>query len=183
MEQLRRFSLTPEEEDDIVIDATVRERAIVDCSASLVVGKLLTKRGFSRAALKDTMRKVWGSPEGLRMVDVGENLFHFHFSNEMDLQRVVNGGPWCFDNMVLLLRRWEAGMKADTVVFNEIDFWIQSWGLPFECITREFGEVIGGRIGVVLEVKVTEKGDWGRYVRVRFRIPLNRPFRRVVILC
>lgn len=178
VEQLRRFSLTPEEEDDIVIDASVRERAIVDCSASLV-GKLLTKRGFSRAALKDTMRKVWGSPEGLRMVDVGENLFHFRFSNEMDLQRVVNGGPWCFDNMVLLLRRWEAGMKADTVIFNEIDFWIQLWGLPFECITREIGEVIGRRIGVVLEVnKVTEKGDWGRYVRVRVRIPLNRPLRR-----
>ncbi|KAF7138411.1 hypothetical protein RHSIM_Rhsim07G0182900 [Rhododendron simsii] len=81
-------------------------RAIVDCSASLV-GKLLTKRGFSRAALKDTMWKVWGSPEGLQVVDVEDNLFHFCFSNEMDLQRVVNGGPWCFDNMVLLLCRWE----------------------------------------------------------------------------
>ncbi|KAH7841895.1 hypothetical protein Vadar_013209 [Vaccinium darrowii] len=178
VERLKGFSLTPEEEDDIVIDATVRERAVVDCSTSLV-GKLLTKRGFSRAALKDTMRKVWGSPEGLRMVDVGENLFHFRFVNEMDLQRVVNGDPWCFDNMLLLLRRWEAGLKADTVVFNEIDFWIQLWGLPFEYISPEIGGEIGRRIGTVLEVnKVIEKGDWGRYVRVRVRIPLNRPLRR-----
>lgn len=178
VERLRSFSLTPEEEDDIVIDAAVRERAIVDCSTSLV-GKLLTKRAFSRAALKDTMRKVWGSPEGLRMVDVGDNLFHFRFSNEMDLQRVFNGGPWCFDNMVLLLKRWEAGLTADSVEFKEIDFWIQLWGLPFEYITQEIGGEIGRRIGTVLEVnKVTEKGEWGRYVRVRVRIPLNRPLRR-----
>ncbi|XP_058180206.1 uncharacterized protein At4g02000-like [Rhododendron vialii] len=178
VEQLSKFSLTPEEADDIVIDASLRERAIVDCSVSLV-GKLLTRRGFSRAALKDTMRKVWGSPDGLRVVDVGDNLFHFRFANEMDLQRVVNGGPWCFDNMVLLLRRWEAGMKANTVDFNEIDFWIQLWGLPFECITPEIGKEIGRRIGSILEVnKVTEKGDWGRYIRVRVRIPLNRPLRR-----
>ncbi|KAH7848205.1 hypothetical protein Vadar_030754 [Vaccinium darrowii] len=178
VERLRSFSLTPEEEDDIVIDAAVRERAIVDCSTSLV-GKLLTKRAFSRAALKDTMRKVWGSPEGLRMVDVGDNLFHFRFSNEMDLQRVFNGGPWCFDNMVLLLKRWEAGLRADSVEFKEIDFWIQLWGLPFEYITQEIGGEIGRRIGTVLEVnKVSEKGEWGRYVRVRVRIPLNRPLRR-----
>lgn len=84
----------------LILSSTLPGRAIVNCLASLV-GKLLTKRGFSRATLKDTMRKVWGSPEGLQVVGVGDNLFHFRFSNEMDLQRVVNGVPgvliiWCY---------------------------------------------------------------------------------------
>ncbi|KAF7113266.1 hypothetical protein RHSIM_RhsimUnG0142900 [Rhododendron simsii] len=54
---MKRFSLTPDEKDDIIIDTAMRAKAIEACSASLV-GKLLTKRGFGRAALKDTMRKV-----------------------------------------------------------------------------------------------------------------------------
>ncbi|KAH7854377.1 hypothetical protein Vadar_013096 [Vaccinium darrowii] len=178
VERLQKFSLTPEEEDVIVIDPAVRERAGIDCSTSLV-GKLLTKRSFNRAALKDTLRRAWGAPEGLRMVDVGENLFHFRFSNEVDLQKVLNGGPWCFDGMLLLLIRWEMGMRADGVEFNTVDFWIQFWGLPFECITPSFGSEIGKRIGEVLDVnKATENKEWGRYIRVRVRIPLNRPLRR-----
>ncbi|KAF7146890.1 hypothetical protein RHSIM_Rhsim03G0079400 [Rhododendron simsii] len=178
VEQMRRFSLIQDEEDIIVIDPSLRARAIKECFASLV-GKLLTKRGFSKAALKDTMRKVWGSPLGLRIVDVGDKLFHFRFSNESDLQRVVNGGPWCFDNMLFLLRKWEVGMKVDNVDFHEIDFWVQLWGLPFECVSPEFGQAIKSRIGMVIDVsKGTDQGDRGQYIRVRIRIPLDRPLRR-----
>ncbi|KAI8534688.1 hypothetical protein RHMOL_Rhmol10G0110000 [Rhododendron molle] len=78
VEKIRRFSLTQDDEDIIVNDPSLRARVVEECSASLV-GKLLTKRGFSKATLKDTMRKVWGSPLGLCIVDVGDNLFHFWF--------------------------------------------------------------------------------------------------------
>ncbi|KAH7843947.1 hypothetical protein Vadar_022719 [Vaccinium darrowii] len=38
---------------------------------------------------------------------------------------------------------------------------------------------IGKRIGSVLEVsKVSETGEWGRYVRLRIKIPLDQPIRR-----
>ncbi|KAF7152056.1 hypothetical protein RHSIM_Rhsim01G0174000 [Rhododendron simsii] len=154
---MKRFSLTPDEKDDIVIDTAMQAKAIEACSASLV-GKLLTKRGFGRAALKDTMRKVWGSPSGLRILDVGENLFLFRFSSEVDMQWVMNRGPWCFDNM-LLLKQWEVGMKADSVEFTELDCWVQLRGLPFECITPEIGRTIGNRIGVVLDVIKASKMD------------------------
>lgn len=81
--------------------------------------------------------------------------------------------------MLLLLKKWDAGMRADSVVFHDVDFWIQLWGLPFECISPEIGEMIGKRIGTVLEVgRMPETGSWGRYVRVRIRIPVDRPLRR-----
>lgn len=178
MENDGKFSLTPEEEDDIIIDSTALARAAEACASSLV-GKLLSKRSFSKAALKDTMRKVWGQNEGLKILEVGDNLFHFRFSREADMRRVLNGGPWCFDNMLLLLKKWEVGMKADSVNFHDVDFWIQLWGLPFECISPEIGEMIGNRIGQVLEVRKMADGDeWGRYVRVRIRLPLDRSLRR-----
>lgn len=178
VERMRRFVLTPDEEDDIVVDSGIRARAIEECAVSLV-GRLLSKRGFNRAALKDTMRKVWGSPGGLRIVDVGDNLFHFRFSNKLDLQRVLNGGPWCFDNMLLLLKKWEVGMTTESVEFHDVDFWVQLWGLPFECISPEIGKMIGNRIGVVVEMgKMTEQSEWGRYIHVRLKLPLDYPLRR-----
>lgn len=70
-------------------------------------------------------------------------------------------------------------MKMDSVDFHVIDFWIQLWGLPFECITQEIGTVIGKQISEVLEVnKVLDVGEWGRYIRVKIKIPLNLPLRR-----
>ncbi|KAE9462817.1 hypothetical protein C3L33_05275, partial [Rhododendron williamsianum] len=166
-ERLRSFSLTPDEEDAIVIDTGTHARAIEACAFSLV-GKLLSRRSFSKAALKETMRKVWGLAEGLRILDVGDNLFHFRFTSIVEMQRVLNGGPWCFNNMLLLLKKWEVRMRADSIEFQEVDFWIQLWGLPFECISQEIGEVIGKRIGAVLEVgRLSETGSWGRYIRVR----------------
>ncbi|KAG5557827.1 hypothetical protein RHGRI_007912 [Rhododendron griersonianum] len=100
---MRRFSLTQDEEDIIVIDPSLRAKAVEECSASLV----------------------------------------------------------------------------DNVDFHEIDFWVQLWGLPFECISPEFGRAIGSRIGMVIDVsKGTDQGDRGQYIRVRIRIPLDRPLRR-----
>lgn len=137
-ERLRRFSLTPDEDDAIVIDTGTHARAVEACAFSLV-GKLHSRRSFSKAALKETMRKVWGLAEGLRILDVGDNLFHFWFTSIVEMQRVLNGGPWCFDNMLFLLKKWEVGMRADSIEFHEVDFWIQLWGLPLECIPRRLG--------------------------------------------
>ncbi|KAI8560077.1 hypothetical protein RHMOL_Rhmol04G0227200 [Rhododendron molle] len=45
----QQFSLTPEEEDDIVIDTDTHAPAVEACAFSLV-GKVLSKRRFSKAA-------------------------------------------------------------------------------------------------------------------------------------
>ena len=39
-------------------------------------------------------------------MEVGSNLFQFKFKSKFEMDRVVRGGPWSFDNQVLMLRRW-----------------------------------------------------------------------------
>ena len=53
--------------------------------------------------------------EGMHIVKVWLNLFQFKFKTEFDMDPVFKGGPWTFDNQVLLLRKWQLGMTAKNV--------------------------------------------------------------------
>ena len=57
---LENMHLPVEEEEDIVILDDGRVFDIKDCTFSLI-GKFLTCKPFNRQAIKDTLRKVWGS--------------------------------------------------------------------------------------------------------------------------
>ena len=50
------------------------------------------------------------------------NLFQLKFNSEFDMNRVLKGGPWTFDNQVLLLVRWKSGMTAGNVKFESVSY-------------------------------------------------------------
>lgn len=99
------------------------------------------------------MRKAWGIEDGVQIVEVGSNLFKFKFKTEFDLERVLKEGPWTFDNQVLLLRRWEAGMMAKNVKFESISIWVQIWEAPFDMVCPQVATEVGRRLGIVEEVE------------------------------
>ncbi|KAH7863008.1 hypothetical protein Vadar_012099 [Vaccinium darrowii] len=97
--RLRSFTLTADEEEDILLEPEVHQRALERCSFSLV-GKVLTHKSVNSVALKDTMKKVWGVKDEVSIIDVESNLFLFRFSSEVHMHRVIAEGPWSFDNQL-----------------------------------------------------------------------------------
>ena len=91
--------------------------------------------------------------EELQIVEVGSNLFQFKFKSGFELDRVLKGGPWTFDNQALMLRRWQLGMTAANVKFDSIALWIQIWDAPFDMISPIVVAEIGNRLGEVVEVE------------------------------
>ena len=69
------------------------------------------------------------------------------------MNRVLKGGPWTFDNQVLLLVRWKSGMIAGKVKFESVSCWVQILGVPFDMVSSSVVEAVGGQIGVVKEVE------------------------------
>ena len=51
----------------------------------------------------------------LQILDVGPNLFQFKFNSEFDMMHILRGGPWTFDNQLLMLKRWTKGMTAGNI--------------------------------------------------------------------
>ena len=75
------------------------------CSLSLI-GKFLTCKLFNKRAAKNTLRRAWGLENSLQIIEVGPNLFQFKFLSKFDMARILQDGPWSFDNQLLLLQRW-----------------------------------------------------------------------------
>ena len=88
--------------------------AIESCTLSLI-GKFLTCKSFNRRAAKNFLRRAWGLEDTLQILEVGANLFQFKFQSEFDMNRVITGGPWTFDNQLLMLQSWRKGMNVGNI--------------------------------------------------------------------
>ncbi|KAK9291799.1 hypothetical protein L1049_019749 [Liquidambar formosana] len=122
---------------------------------------------------------MWNVGKEVKIVDVGDCMIHVKFLTEFQIEKVIDGGPWMFDNHLLVLKRWERGMHVKNVEFHSTNFWIQVWGLPFDCRGRQVGEDIGRRIGEFIDVDLREElEEHGQFLRIWAAIPITKPLRR-----
>ncbi|XP_050242020.1 uncharacterized protein LOC126690971 [Quercus robur] len=177
-DRLQKMKLTIEEEEIIPISDEGRLDAIESCNLSLM-GKFLTCKPFNRMAAKNTIRRAWGLNESLQISEVGPNLFQFKFQSEFDMDRIMRGGPWSFDNQLLLLKRWKKGMTMGNIQLDSASLWVQIWDAPFDMISSQVAREVGSRLGTVEEVERRHrKDDINMFMRVRVALPIAKPLRR-----
>ena len=99
---LGNMKLTSDEEETIPISDEDRVQAMESCSLSLI-GKFLTCKPFNTRAAKTTLRRAWGLENSLQIIEVGPNLFQFKFKTEFDMARILQDGPWSFDNQSTII--------------------------------------------------------------------------------
>ncbi|XP_075674919.1 uncharacterized protein LOC142644126 [Castanea sativa] len=150
LECIQNMKLTTEEDEVMSIRSVRREKFLEEFSLSLI-GRFLTSKQINLRAAKNLLRNMWKLGDDMKIIEVGEGLLVFKFLMESQLQWVWNNGPWCFDNLLLALQRWEKGMSVKSVTFLKQPFWIQVWGLPFDLINEEVGSDIGRSIGELVE--------------------------------
>lgn len=172
---IQHLKLTAEEEEEIQVSDESRLEEMDRCALSLI-GKFLTRKSYNRKAAKNTLRKAWGLEKELQISEVGSNLFQFKFQSEYDLERILKGGPWCFDNQLLMLTRWKPGMSANNVILEQASLWIQIWGMPFDMMTPKAAREIGNKIGVVEDVEQRRQTDDQKlFLRVRVALTVSKP--------
>ncbi|KAK7849206.1 uncharacterized protein CFP56_003427 [Quercus suber] len=171
------LKLTSEEEEDIQVSNEGRMDEIEGCALSLI-GKFLTCKPFNRKAAKNTLRRAWGLDKELQICEVGNNLFQFKFQSEYELERILRGGPWSFDNQLLMLTRWRMGMSARNVVLEHASLWVQIWGMPFDMMSPTVATEVGNKMGVVEEVERRQRtDDHNFFLRVKVALPIAKPIR------
>ncbi|XP_025636032.1 uncharacterized protein [Arachis hypogaea] len=136
--------LGPKSDDVVCLEAEDVRARIENCSKSLI-GRLMADRGFSGGTMDAAFGAIWNHPEGLRVKAHGDNVFQFFFNDESDLIRVEKGSPWLFKQFVIHLKRWNASRKIEDEDFTLIPIWVQMWGMPEFCKTKEVARKIGER--------------------------------------
>ena len=69
-----------------------------------LVGRFLMDEVINFAAMKHTMASLWRPGNGVCIRDLSPTLFLFQFFHEIDVKRMLESGPWTFDQHILLVK-------------------------------------------------------------------------------
>ncbi|KAG5550632.1 hypothetical protein RHGRI_015544 [Rhododendron griersonianum] len=115
---------------------------------------------------------------------VGGGIYQLIFGKESDLLRVISGGPLLYNNHLIVLHRWEEGIKPEEINFSYSPFWIQLRALPLEFMSVEVGKKMMVGFGEVLEVMMAQlHGNQGRCIRVKVELDITKPIPRGKRVC
>ncbi|KAL5739496.1 hypothetical protein ACOSQ2_028676 [Xanthoceras sorbifolium] len=142
-----------------------------------LVGRLLASKHINRESFRSIIPRIWRSTPDVDIELVSSNTFAFYFENQIDRRRVLTGGPWSFDNFLLILEKPQGiGSMAD-LSFDKTDFCVQIHNAPLLYMNREAGNFLNGLISEVMDIDVEAMGDCvGHYLRVRVVVDVSDEF-------
>lgn len=122
------------------------------------------------------MATVWRPRMGVAAKDLSNNTYLFQFFHELDLQRVLNDGPWSFEQSLLVLAKAQPDIPPTATPLETADFWIQIHDLPLGFFSEKAVMAIGNFIGDFLSIDDdSPTGWWKSFIRIRVRINITKP--------
>jgi hypothetical protein len=99
-----------------------------------------------------------------------------------DQERILLGNPWVFRNSWLILKPWDRQMDPKCIDFNHAPVWVQMWGLPAHCKTKEMGESLGSMMGTVETAELYEYPGKKMIVKVKVAINVYQPIQTGILI-
>lgn len=93
-------------------------------AACCLVGKILHQRGVNLEGLRSAMLQIWRTNREVKIESLGNNIFMFKFDLEADKKRVMGGGPWHFDQALIVLTEPKGIGDIANQPFTHTSFWI-----------------------------------------------------------
>jgi len=159
-----------------------------------LIGRVLADREIQFAYFSERMSRAWKPGKRVKITKSVADCYLFQFHHEVDVARVLDEGPWLYDNFHIVVDRIAPGAVANFVPLNHIDFWVQVHGLPFGFNQPKVGQGIGSFLGtlksfddrnsihssymsikVAIDVTVPLKKEWrvravnGEFVTINFK--------------
>lgn len=92
---------------------------------------------------------------------------------------VLRGGPWSFDNIMVVLDTVNMGEDPAKVELWYLNIWIQIHGLPMGFMTELVGKQLGNFFGDFLEYDTKNNTSiWRDCMRVKIRLDVRKPLKR-----
>ena len=93
--------------------------------------------------------------------------------------RILQDGPWSFNNQLLLLRWWQRGMTVENIKPEHASLWIQIWGAPFDMVSFQAEKEVGGHLGIVEEVEWKQRHDNSNsFMHAKVALLIGKPLQR-----
>ncbi|GAU23029.1 hypothetical protein TSUD_336770 [Trifolium subterraneum] len=116
------LSLHEEEEEGFSFDFEEEGDEQVDLRWCLV-GRFLCEKAFHFNSMKVRMAELWNPVKGVTIKEAPSGKLLFHFAHPLDMEAVLNGGPWTFDNNTLILEQVQLGVQVEQIPLFHINLW------------------------------------------------------------
>ncbi|XP_040932119.1 uncharacterized protein [Gossypium hirsutum] len=144
-----------------------------------LVGCFLTASVIHFPAMRSTLVNLWHPVWGVQIRDMGEKMYLFQFFHIMDMERVIKGSPWTFNNYLLLLYKLNWGEDPLQVPLVMTPFWVQIHDVPIGLFFESLAVQMGNFLGVFLKYDGSNLGKENRnFMRIRVQIDVRRPLKR-----
>lgn len=92
---------------------------------------------------------------------------------------MLEGGPWTYDNHLLILHKLAAGEIPSAIPLFFVDFWVQVYELPVGYMSMNIGKQLGNFIGEFVEYDNNNSSSfWRNYMRSRVTVDVRLPLKR-----
>ncbi|XP_031096904.1 uncharacterized protein LOC116001154 [Ipomoea triloba] len=143
------------------------------------VGRLVTAKNVRFSYFQDTMASIWQPAMGVTMRQLDSKRYLIRFYHEGDLNRVLNDGPWTYEQCLLVMRKLLPPAEPETVQLNEAEFWVQIHSLPVGFRSDVVIKAIGSFLGSW--VKSDDKnfdGSMRTFYRIRVTLDITKPLKK-----
>ena len=148
---------------------------LLDCC---LVGRLLSNKPIRFIATRNRLASLWQPDKQMDTILTETNRMLFQFYDQGEMERVLQTGPWHFDNYPVLIKKLPFGGNPNTMPLDTMDIWIQVHNLPFGFMTESMGHLLGNHIGRLLKYDFNNNyGTWRKYMRLRVAMNIMEPLR------
>ncbi|MBA0804901.1 hypothetical protein Gohar_004456, partial [Gossypium harknessii] len=150
---------------------------------SWAIGKIMAIEQPDKEAMYRVFKVLWFTKEEVDFVALKEGFVIVKFGCMEDRSRILNLSPWLFDRCLFSMVPFERGKEMDSYEFWMSPFWLRVYNIPIELMDRRLALDIGNVIGELVAIDWKDRnGGWTEFMRLKIKINVLRPLRRIVKL-
>ncbi|CAL1367803.1 unnamed protein product [Linum trigynum] len=177
--QLNNITLEEDDEEPLEVEDSDVDVLRMEAVRRLgLIGHLVSEKEPNIKSMKISLAKAWKLRKGFQITELGDMLFAFQFLEMDDRNKVCFGGPWHYENSLIVFKISSTIQKPKPEDLHMIDLWIRILGFPAELRTQQMAEKIAKRFGGLDWFDNGSSTMWDDYMRLRVNISINNPLKK-----
>ncbi|KAG8496850.1 hypothetical protein CXB51_008116 [Gossypium anomalum] len=125
------------------------------------------------------MANIWHPLESVQISNLAEKHFLFKFFNELDINWVITGTLWTFNNHLLIFYRIQENEDPMSILLVYSDWWVHIHDLPPGFFRDSMAVQFKNFIGKYMEYNVKQLSNgYKNYLCIRVQIDVRKPPKR-----
>lgn len=148
-----------------------------------IVGRLLTEKVINFQIFQNMMACIWKPGKGMMVKELGNNCYLFQFFHELDVEKVIDGGPWNYQQIPIILHELQPNENPRRVELTKLLVWVQIHNVPSGYQSEQVVKDVGNFLGeYVASDPRNYMRIWRDFMRVRVFLDVRVPIKRDIII-